>query len=181
MAYSSGRDYPNGAFILSLIGGIFILLGALAFAALAAIGASFLAFFPAAAALLIAYAVLGLILGIIVIVGAVMMRSRPEQAKMWGVIVIVLAFIALFTSGGGFILGFLLALIGGILALVWHPRAPMPMGQPGWGQPGMAPPPGFPPMQSAPAAGQRFCASCGSPNPAGVQFCSKCGAALPAQ
>jgi len=176
MAYGSGQSYPSAAFILSLIGGIFILLGGLYEAAVYAIvGSAFLAFFPGLGALLIALAVVALIFGLIIIFGAIQMRSHPESAKTWGILVLVFAIFS-WIGGGGFVIGFLLALIGGILAIVWHPPAPA-MGQPGqptWGQPT--------PMAQAPAAapaGQKFCSSCGSPNAAGTQFCAKCGAAMP--
>lgn len=179
MGYSSGQSYPTAAFILSLIGGIFILLGGIYTAAITAIvGSAFFAFFPGFAALLIGLAVVALLFGLIIIFGAIQMKHHPESAKTWGIIVLVLALLS-WLGGGGFFIGFLLALIGGILAIIWHPPAPM-MGQPGqaaWGQP--------PPMASAPggtpmaAPGQKFCSSCGSPNAAGVQFCAKCGAAMP--
>jgi hypothetical protein len=183
MAYSSGPNYPTAAFVLSLIGGIFILLGGIYEAAIYAIvGSAFLAFLPGLGALLIGLAVVALLFGLIIIYGAIQMKSHPESAKTWGIIVLILAILS-WIGGGGFVLGFLLALIGGILAIVWHPPAPMGgMGQPGqmgqaWGQPSMAPAPGAGTPMAAP--GQKFCASCGSPNAAGVQFCAKCGAAMP--
>ena len=158
MAPPGPRPYPSTAYILSLIGGIFILLAGLAFAALyAAVGAVVFVFIPGLGALLLGLAVASILFGLIIIVGAVMLRSRPESAKMWGVIIIVLAIISLFGSAGGFFIGFILALIGGIMAIVWHPppapqaawgTQPMaptmggPQGSPGWGgqQPPAAPP-----------------------------------------
>ena len=80
---------------------------------------------------------------------------------------------------------YLLSLIGGILAVIWHPTmVSQPVyGQPGYGapygQPGAAPqwsPPAAPPLQ--PGVAQRFCSSCGSPNVASAQFCAKCGAPM---
>lgn len=180
MASYGGPNYPSTAFILSLIGGIFILLAGLVEAALAAaIGAAFLAIVPGLGALFIGLAVLALILGLIVIYGAFQLRSHPESAKTWGILILVFAIVS-WVGGGGFFIGFLLALIGGILALTWKPPAPA-MAQPAWGAPpplGTAPmpPPGAAPP---PAGGQKFCSSCGSPNNPGSQFCVKCGAAMP--
>jgi len=138
MAPSAVKSYPSTAFVLSLIGGIFILLGGLAEAAiLALIGTAVISIFPGLGALLIALAVVALVFGLIIIFGALMLRSKPESAKMWGVIILVLAIVSL-VGGGGFFIGFILALIGGILALVWHPP---PQAQAAWGQPAAPAPP----------------------------------------
>ena len=144
MASSAVKSYPGTAFVLSLIGGIFILLGGLVEAAIfAALGTAVISIFPGLGALLIALAVIALIFGLIIIIGAIMLRSKPESSKMWGAIILVLAIISL-VGGGGFFIGFILALIGGILALIWHPP---PQAQAAWGQPAppMAPstPPGW--------------------------------------
>lgn len=187
MAYGAPRPYPNGAYILSLIGGIFIILAGLVYVAIAAVASSVYSSLglggigAAAASILIVYAVVALILGFLVIYGAIQLKRRPEGARTWGVLILVFSLISII-GGGGFYIGLILGLIGGILAIVWRPPAPMmgqgPMGQPMWGAPPpMAPPPGAAP--AAGGAGQRFCASCGSPNAAGTQFCAKCGAAMP--
>ncbi len=78
------------------------------------------------------------------------MRAKPRSAKMWGILVIILAFLS-FIGGGGYVIGFLLALIGGILALVWRPPA---MAQPAWGQPGAPAMPARPGMERAPSGGR---------------------------
>ncbi len=177
---SESRSYPVGAFILTLIGGIIILLAGIVTATFYAIfGAAVGSLLPGLGALLIGLAVVSLLFGLIIIFGAIQMRAKPQSAKMWGILVIVLAFLS-FVGGGGYVIGFLLALIGGILALVWRPPA---MAQPAWGQPGAPAMPGAPgwnapPPAAAPAAGSRVCASCGSSNAAGAQFCAKCGAPM---
>jgi hypothetical protein len=98
--------------------------------------------------------------------------------------IIVLALVS-FIGGGGFYIGLILALIGGIVAVTWRPPtvAPSAYGAPGYGTPvgapGAAPPwgaPASPPLQ--PGVAQRFCSSCGSPNVANAQFCAKCGAPM---
>jgi len=108
-------EKPTAAFVLSLLGGIFVLIPGLGLAALGSMLAIFtfglgLAFwiFP--------------IFGIIIIIGSIMMYSNPNSTKTWGVVVLILgiiSFIGVITA-----LGALLALIGGILALVWKPSAP---------------------------------------------------------
>ncbi len=176
MAMPSSKAYPTTAFILSLIGGIFILLGGIYTAAIYAfIGSALFDFFPGLGSLLIALAVVALIFGLIIIVGAVMLRSNPESSRTWGIVILLLSIFS-WIGGGGFVIGFILALIGGILAITWHPPA---VAQAAWTSTPVAP--AAPPMGGAPAAssGQRFCASCGSPNAANVQFCAKCGAPMP--
>ncbi len=175
MAPPGTKSYPTAAFVLTLIGGIFILLNGIVLAALSAVLGGFaLGFFPGLGALLIALGVVALLFGLIVIYGAVKMHSGvPGSVRTWGIIVILMSLISL-VMGGGFYIGTILALVGGILALVWHPPT---VAQPAWGQP-TAPMGGAPAGGAAP--GQKFCGSCGSANMAGATTCAKCGAPLPA-
>ncbi len=168
------KAYPSTAFVLSLIGGIFIILGGIVSAVIAAVFTSLtFGLIPGASAILIALSVVGLIFGLIVLYGAIMLRSHPESAKTWGVIILVMSLLSWIGGWGGLFIGFLLGLIGGILAIVWHPP---PMAQAAW-TPTATPPMAAP--GAAPASGQKFCASCGSPNAAGAPTCVKCGAPLP--
>jgi hypothetical protein len=59
---------------------------------------------------------IGLILGVLVIVGATMLRIRPVNKRAWGVMIIVFSIPSVVT-GGGFIIGFILGIIGGALAM----------------------------------------------------------------
>lgn len=60
----------------------------------------------------------GIISGILVLIGALMMYyKRSEQAKTWGIIVLIFSIIALFGGGGGFLIGTILGIIGGVLAI----------------------------------------------------------------
>lgn len=115
---------PTTAAILSLIGGVFILLAG---AVLAVIG-SFLAFFIGGSAL---FFYIGLFVGILTIVFAVMLFVKPEMKTIWGILIIVMSIVSLPTALGGFIIGFILALIGGILALTYKAPVMAPMGMPG--------------------------------------------------
>ncbi len=63
---------------------------------------------------------LGLVTGILVLAGALMLRSRPEQASTSGVIILVFSIVSLFGMGGFFI-GAVLGFVGGLLALTWRP------------------------------------------------------------
>lgn len=109
------EEKPTAAFVLSLIGGIFVLLGGIWWAIVGAI----IAIFTAGAG-----AILGIfaIFGIIIIIGSVMMYNQATSAKTWGIIILILGIISLIgivTAFGG-----LLSIIGGILAIVWKPSAP---------------------------------------------------------
>jgi hypothetical protein len=104
-------EKPNTAFILSLIGGIFVLLGGLIWAAVG----TFLAFFTGFGFLLYAF----LVFGIIIIIGAFMMNSNPRLTTTWGIVILILGIISLI--GIVTALGGLLAIIGGAFALSWKP------------------------------------------------------------
>ena len=133
-------EKPTAAFVLSLIGGIFILLGGAFIAAVAGIlsGLFAMAGFGDFGLGLTMVGVLGILIGLIIIVGGVMMYMKPQQHVVWGVLVLILALVSIpFSVAGGFVIGFILALIGGILGLVFKPS--MPMAAPY--APPMAPPP----------------------------------------
>lgn len=152
---------PTAAFVLSLIGGIFILLGGLA---ILAIGALFAFLFFGLAIAAIGGA--GVVVGILIILGAVLFYMHPESNQtLWGVLIIILSIVSWIVAVGGFFIGFLLALLGGIFILTWKP----------------APPPQqvvmFTPQQPAPML--RMCPKCGRQVDPNVKFCQHCGNALP--
>jgi uncharacterized protein DUF6114 len=129
-------EKPTAAFVLSLIGGIFILLGALLWISIGSfIGALGFGNFGLGPTLLGA---VGVIFALIIIIGGVMMYMKPQQHVMWGVIVLVLTIVSVPFSFLGLIIGFILGLIGGILGIVFKPS--MPMAAP-YAPPPMAPPP----------------------------------------
>ncbi len=129
-------EKPTAAFVLSLIGGIFVILGALLWISIGA----FLSFLSLGIGLnTTMMGVLGLIFGLIVIVGGVMMYTKPQQHVMWGAIVLILAIVSIPFSFAGLLIGFILALIGGILGLVFKPAPAVPAAA--YAPPPMAPPP----------------------------------------
>ena len=66
--------------------------------------------------------ILGLIFGIIVIISALMLNRRPHEHTTWGILILVFSVLSVFGSMmGGFGIGVLLGLIGGILAITWKP------------------------------------------------------------
>jgi hypothetical protein len=160
-------EKPTAAFVLSLIGGIFMLLGGIG----ATVGFSF-AFGGAGAVI----GAVGLVFGLIVILGSVMLYQKPESHTMWGVIILIMSIIDL-PGFWGFFIGSLLAFIGAILALVYKPMmgpAMMP------GQPMGSMPMGGTGYMPPPAMGQvgTTCKNCGASIPAGATRCPSCGASL---
>ncbi len=69
-----------------------------------------------------AMGILGLIFGAIVIISALMLNSRPEQHSTWGSVIVLFSVLSIFGSAmGGFGVGLVLGLIGGVLAITWKP------------------------------------------------------------
>ncbi|MDG7006626.1 MAG: hypothetical protein JRN06_00110 [Nitrososphaerota archaeon] len=65
---------------------------------------------------------IGLIAGIAVLVGAIMIYARPSKAPTWGLLVLIFSILSFFGMGGFFI-GAILGVVGGVLAMVWKPGA----------------------------------------------------------
>ncbi len=138
MAGGKNGGRPAVAFILVLIGGIFIFLVGLALAGIGivenyaaagfaqATGASpvasfnpFLGLFAGVSALTVIAGAVGLVAGIATIVSAVKLHSADAvKVRRWSIAALILSVISL-AGGGGLVVGFLLALIGGILGLIY--------------------------------------------------------------
>lgn len=127
-------ERPTGGFVLSLIGGLIILLvGALLYVA-----ASFFSLFIGAASSAGAtttglvgismtigtMGIIGVVCGLLVMVFGILMFVMPKYHLIWGVLVLVLSLVSILGLGG-FILGMILGIVGGILGIVFKPSAPM--------------------------------------------------------
>lgn len=60
----------------------------------------------------------GPLAGVVVLIGAVTLYTKPEQSRTWGLVIIVIAAINLFVGMGGF-LAAALGILGGALAMSW--------------------------------------------------------------
>jgi len=63
-----------------------------------------------------------LISGIIVIIGAVMLQSKPQQHSQWGILILIFSIISILGGYGLVIAGLILGVIGGIMALTWKSK-----------------------------------------------------------
>lgn len=150
------HDAPTAGGVLTIIGGVFVTLVGL----VAAIIGSFLVVFGFQFAWVF---FLGLLIGILLIVMGVLALVRPGLKTAWGLAIIVLAIASLPTALGGLFIGFLLALIGGILVLVHKgPMIPAATFRYAPGQPlGSAVPVACPSCGGAINPATRTCMACG--------------------
>ena len=172
-------DSPTTAFILSLLGGIFIIIGGFVwmgigmfFEALGSLGGtgglssltgglgnltSISGSASGAGSPIETLGGLGVLLGIATIAVAVLMHQSPQRHQLWGGLVLTFSVISWVTSLGGLVVGFLLGLVGGVLAISWRPSTAAPV----------------PPVQTA-----RFCPACGTAVGQDSKFCQNCGKPL---
>jgi nitric oxide reductase large subunit len=153
------QDKPTAAFVLSLIGGIIgLIVGFVLIGIALSINASsyyyYGYYYNSSVGLFLGFGVWTLITSIIVIVAASQLHSDPRSHTRWGIVILVSSIIGL----GWWLLG----IIGGIMALVYKPEAPL----------SRAPPP--PPMQAV----TRICPECGRVLSEDVKFCPYCGKEL---
>jgi len=103
---------------LSLAAGIIIVIGSIV--------ASFwhMAFLPQMswmmgpqfASGIVVSSILGIVFGGIVIAGAILLYKKPQQSRQWGVIVLVFSALS-FVGMGGFLIGGVIGIIAGIIAI----------------------------------------------------------------
>ncbi len=108
---------PIAAGVVTALGGFFILVGG---AVLALVGDLLAAVFGSVSGLFF----LGVVLGSLTIVRGVLMLAVPGGHSIWGILAIVFGFGSIPFALGGFIAGFVLTLVGGVLALHWRPPPP---------------------------------------------------------
>ena len=126
---------PSISFILSLIGGIIILVGSLVNIVWYTLGSSTLGpyggmmggyhgtmgNFGFSNSYMTAFSVVGLVCGVVVVIGALMLNTRPTEHSTWGALILVFSVVSLISMGGWFV-GALLGIVGGAFALSWKPQ-----------------------------------------------------------
>jgi len=141
----SSYETPSIAFILSLIGGILMLIGGVisslwfmsggintgyygmmgngmmgGFGGMMEGYESFMHGFGMPLGYMSGLSIIGLVAGIVVTIGAIMLNTRSADRATWGVIILVFSIISLLGMGG-FYIGALLGIAGGALALSFRP------------------------------------------------------------
>jgi len=130
---------PVAAFALSLVAGVFILLGSAVMSMFALgvpemmmggtegmhvgtgmtgsmMGGMMMTWMLGSVPVLAAF---GIASGIMVILGSVMLYTRSAENHLWGAIILTFSVVSILGSMGGLLAGLVLGMLGGILALTW--------------------------------------------------------------
>lgn len=130
----TAATYPKTASLLSLAGGVLIMLsGVLLVAASVFIlpnlnfsnlttppGLTSAGMHALISGVVGVMGTFGLASGVIVLASAVMLLANMGQRKIWGILILVFSILS-FIGLGGFIVGAILGIVGGILTLRWKP------------------------------------------------------------
>jgi hypothetical protein len=109
-------------FILSLVGGIIVLLvGADRLIDIALFGSYGGADTGLDAALDVGF---GMTCGLLMIGGSIMLFRRPQHHRIWGALVLIFSLLSIVGTAGGVFIGLLFGLIGSIYAIVSKPAIP---------------------------------------------------------
>ena len=129
---------PVAAFALSLVAGVFILLGSVVMSMFVLgfpgmmmggtegtqvgtgmtgmMGGMMVPWMLGTVPVLAAF---GIASGIMVTLGSVMLYTRPVENHLWGAIILAFSVVSILGSMGGLMVGLVLGTLGGILALTW--------------------------------------------------------------
>jgi hypothetical protein len=118
----SNTEHPTGPFILSLIGGLLVLIDGIAIFLFGISGYIFRyhEYVPFVRPVITAIGIWGIICAIIILAGSFMLNAHLDQHGLWGIVILVFSILSI-ASGGGFLIGLILGVIGGIWALIWRP------------------------------------------------------------
>ena len=123
--YMSRSEKPTKAFMLSLIAGILIVSNAALLGIAARWFPGVIPTLPGSSVndttVLYRLTAVGLIVGVLVLLSAIMLRIKPANKKTWGIMIVVFSIPSVVT-GGGFIIGFILGIIGGASVLSRKPN-----------------------------------------------------------
>ncbi|MCX8202889.1 MAG: hypothetical protein N3H32_01025 [Nitrososphaeria archaeon] len=114
---------PAAAFALSLAAGVLMVVGGVIGLALwawwnwAPMWGWMMPMWGMMGSLWLVFSSTGLASGAVVLSAALLLYSRPEQAQVWGTVILVSSVVSLL-SMGGFVIGAVLGIAGGLLALV---------------------------------------------------------------
>jgi len=106
-----------GAAILTIVGGLFVMAGGALLAIVGGILASLLGHFSG-------LFLVGLVLGFLIVLLGILMLAVPAGHTVWGIVTVAFSIVSIPFSFAGFIVGFVLALLGGLLSIFWRPPRP---------------------------------------------------------
>jgi hypothetical protein len=126
--------YPKTAALLALVGGMIMILGGAIFIGVASFVIPHLnlsnltvpqgmdrASLPGLiSGVLTVMGGFGLVCGAIVLISATMLLAKVSARRTWGILILVFSVLS-FVGLGGFVVGAILGIVGGVLALRWKP------------------------------------------------------------
>jgi uncharacterized membrane protein YjjP (DUF1212 family) len=126
---SAIREKPLVSFALSLAGGILILIDAILLILLSTLFLTSVVIYDhqminmtSLNPLFIIIPLIGIICSAVVIFGSILINTGDHsKVRLGGILVVIFSVISII-AGGGFLIGLILGLVGGILALVWKPK-----------------------------------------------------------
>lgn len=114
------NEKRDNAFLLSLVAGIFIISNTALLGIATTWFPELIPTLPGTTGndttVLYRLTAIGLILGVFVLLGAILLHSKPGHRKAWGMMIVAFSIPSVIT-GGGFIIGFILGIIGGAFAV----------------------------------------------------------------
>ncbi len=120
----------QSAFALSLTAGVLMLLGGAVFYlgfgetglgyGMMGVYAGMMGSYGSALALMNGLLLIGLASGVAVTLGALLLKLRPSNHAAWGTLILIFSLLG-FLGMDAFLIGALIGVIGGALALTWRP------------------------------------------------------------
>ena len=132
----SGLAYPRTAALVALVGGMIMIIGGVIFIGVASLviphldlsnmtlpqGMDRASLQGLISGVLEVMGGFGLVCGAIVLVSATMLLAKVGTRRTWGILILVFSVLS-FVGLGGFIIGAILGIAGGVLTLRWKPPA----------------------------------------------------------
>ena len=134
VAQAKSSAYPKTAAILALVGGVLMVLGGVIFIGVASFviphmnlvnvtlpkGMDRASLTDLISGILSVMGGFGLVCGAIVLVSATMLLAKVGERRTWGILILVFSVLS-FVGLGGFVVGAIFGVAGGVLTLRWKP------------------------------------------------------------
>jgi len=114
---------PTGAVLLSFFGGLLVLMSGISTLIIGSFMSS-ISLIPGlgVGAIIVGAGIWGIICGLVMMIGSYLIQTRPRTAHtLWGILIFVFALTSYF-GGGGFFIGGILGIAGGLMAVRWDPE-----------------------------------------------------------